>query len=66
MNSLSHPVQIKLVRMVSSNVLVEFLSTHEQKEMNPNEFIRRIEEGKYELVETSPKSRSHAALATVA
>ena len=66
MNLLSHPIQIKLVCMVSSNVLVEFLATHEQKEMNPNEFIRRIEEGKYELVETSPKRRSHATVATVA
>ncbi len=30
---------------------VRFLSTEKQVEMNPNELVRRVEEGVFELVE---------------
>jgi hypothetical protein len=58
--NLPFPVKIKLVGMVKPNVLIKVLATEEFIEMNPNEFVRRIEEGKYELVEANVKSRSNA------
>ncbi len=59
----SNPVRIKLVRMVQPNVLIKVLATDELIEMNPNEFVRRIEDGRYELVDIKKKSRSNIAAA---
>jgi len=54
--NLPNPVKIKIVRMVSSDVLVKFMETDETLEMNPNVLVRRIEEGSYELAEATKKS----------
>ncbi len=58
-----NPVRIKLVRMVHPNVLIKVLATDQLIEMNPNEFVRRIEDGRFELVDIKKKSRSNIAAA---
>lgn len=45
------PTQVKIITTENSMLQVRFLSTEKQVEMNPNELVRRVEEGVFELVE---------------
>lgn len=44
-------VKVKIEGLHASNVLVKFLDKDVLQEMSPNELVRRVEEGTYELVD---------------
>ncbi|MCB0517504.1 MAG: hypothetical protein H6577_02230 [Lewinellaceae bacterium] len=45
------PTKVKIVSTEHSMLKVRFLSTEKQVEMNPNDLVRRVEEGALELVD---------------
>ena len=45
------PTKVKIVTTENAMLQVRILPTEKQVEMNPNELVRRVEEGVFELVE---------------
>lgn len=45
------PIPVKFVKCVSSQVLISIVPEGTTKEISANEFVRKVEEGKFELVD---------------
>ncbi|GEM_PF-5387224 len=44
------PIPVKFVKCVSSQVLISLLPDGKTQELSANDFVRKVEEGKFELV----------------
>ncbi len=47
------PIPVKFVNCISSQVLITMLSDGTTQEVSANDFVRKVEEGKFQLVNWS-------------
>ncbi|MBK9017137.1 MAG: hypothetical protein IPM82_25485 [Saprospiraceae bacterium] len=47
------PIPVKFVQCVSSKVLISLMPEGKTQEISANDFVRKVEEGKFELVNWS-------------